>query len=763
MNLLRQIPLRGRSLWLVLGLLVVVCLCAFVAMSLLGPSGPEGGPQGLVPSTTEPQAVATSTRPGPTATRFLPPAASGEGQTWLVMLYQDADDKILEEDIYLDLNEAERAGSSDRVHIVSQLDRYAGGYTGDGDWHSTKRFYVGYDQDLGRLNSHEIADLGEVNMSDGATLVDFVTWATGAYPADKHVLILSDHGMGWPGGWSDPSPSGGARRNIPLADAIGDHLFLMEMDQALGEIRARTGLDQFEIVGLDACLMGHIEVLAALAPHARYAVVSQETEPALGWAYTSFLQALLQSPDADGAALSRAIVDSYIEEDQRIVDDQARAQFLRQGSPLGGLFGGLGQTSSEQLARQMSASSTLTAVDLAALPSLMEGLNELAYVLQGASQPAVARARTYALSFTSVFGREVPPSYLDLGNLVQLITEHAGGPQVVGAADGVLAALNQAVIAEKHGSKKAGATGISIYYPTSDLYRSPVTGAQSYTAIASRFADASLWDDFLAFHYTGRPFQRDTAELVVPEGRAVEAPGTGRISVGPIRLSSDVAAPGQPVLISADVAGENIGYAYLFVGFYDRAANSIFVADRDYLESNETREIDGVYYPVWPEGGDFVLEFEWEPVVFAISDGSQSVVALFRPESYGRSFEEAVYTVDGLYTYADDGETRYARLYFSDGHLRHIFGFTGEGGTGSPREIVPQPGDQFTVLETWQDLDARGNVQQVSAQDGGTLTFGDQMFTWQDLDAARGEYTVGFVVEDLDGNTYESYANITVE
>ncbi|MBN2393361.1 MAG: hypothetical protein JXR84_21700, partial [Anaerolineae bacterium] len=39
----------------------------------------------------------------PTAIPFVPPAASGDGDTWLVMLYQDADDKILEQDIYIDL------------------------------------------------------------------------------------------------------------------------------------------------------------------------------------------------------------------------------------------------------------------------------------------------------------------------------------------------------------------------------------------------------------------------------------------------------------------------------------------------------------------------------------------------------------------------------------------------------------------------------------------------------------------------------------
>ena len=123
------------------------------------------------------------------------------------MLYQDADDKILEQDIYVDLNEAERVGSSDRVHIVAQVDRYRGGYRGDGDWTETKRLYLTQDGNLQQVGSQTAADLGEVNMSDGETLVDFVTWAVDTFPADKHVLIMSDHGMGWPGGWSDPVPT----------------------------------------------------------------------------------------------------------------------------------------------------------------------------------------------------------------------------------------------------------------------------------------------------------------------------------------------------------------------------------------------------------------------------------------------------------------------------------------------------------------------------------------------------------------------------
>ena len=747
---------------MLIGLLILVGVCFLASTFLLGgddEDAPSYTPQAYATEPAISQAIATNT-PKP----FIPPTVSADGQTWLVMLYQDADDKILEEDIYVDLNEAERVGSSERVHIVAQVDRYSAGYRGDGNWTTARRYYITQDDDLGVVKSQQVADLGEVDMSAGQTLVDFVTWAVETIAADRYVLILSDHGTGWPGGWSDPSPGGAVDRSIPLTSAMGGQLYLMELDAALQQIRSETDIGQFELIGMDACLMSHLEVYSALAPHARYAVASQETEPALGWAYTGFLQALQRNPDMTGAELGQMIVESYIDDDQRIQDDQARADLLRQGSPLGGLYGLMGGPTAEEVAQQMGQDSTLTAVDLGAIPALIDSVNELAYRLQDVRQPAVARARNYAQSFTNVFDPGERPSYLDLGNLAGLLKKETSSSSVSQAVDAVLASLDDAVIAEKHGSKKPGASGISIYFPNSGLYQSPLTGPESYTAIASRFAGDSLWDDFLAYHYTGRTFEPAAGSVAVPDREtAITAPGAGQIEISPLQLSDKVAAPGQPVLLSADIRGQNIGYVYLLVSYYDRESNSIYVIDRDYLESDVTREIDGVYYPDWGEDVDFTMEFEWEPVVFAISDGVDYAVALFTPHSYGASFEEATYTVDGIYTYADDGESRYARLYFSDGVLRQVFGFANQKGAGAPREIVPQAGDTFTVLESWMDLDDQGQLVEVATQEGDTLTFQEQTFTWEELDAAAGEYVVGFVVEDLDGNAYTSSEAITVD
>ncbi len=755
---------------MVIGILLLLFICVFVIMTLFVRGGSDQAQQQAVYVTATPTVSSVATailRPTitPLPQAVTSPAAGGSRPTWLVMLYQDADDKVLEQDIYVDLNEAEKVGSSDRVRIVAQVDRFRAGFQGDGNWSSTRRFFISEDGDLQHVRS-QADDLGELNMADGNTLVDFVTWAVDTYPADRYVLILSDHGTGWPGGWSDSDSAGRGDPSIPLSSVMGDQLYLNELDSALETIRARTGLGQFELIGLDACLMAHIEVFSALAPHARYAVASQETEPALGWAYTSFLQALTDNPDMDGAQLARQVVSSYIQDDQRILDDQARADLLRQGSPMGGFFSVFSAPTADQITQQMEQGITLTAVDLSAMPALLERFNDFAYSLQAVSQPQVARARSYAQSFTSIFGDQVPPSYIDLGNFAQLAARETGDRDVARTADGLTAALGQAVIAEKHGPKKPGATGMSIYFPGSQLYQSPLTGPASYTVVGRRFADLSLWDDFLAYHYSSRPYERTATQLVLPEaGVPVRAPGAGQIQVSPVSLSGSAAAPGQPVTLSADISGQNVGYVYLFVGYYDQEANSIFLIDSDYLDSETTGEVGGVYYPQWPADGgfsDFTLRFTWDPIVFAISDGSRSVVAHFTPNTFGASFEQAVYTVDGVYTFADGGETRSARLYFSDGLLQQVFTFTGDATTGAPHQVFPQTGDTFTVTEEWMDLDSQGNVTGVASQPGNTLTFGDQMLTWKELDAAAGAYVVGFIVEDLDGNKYESYANVTV-
>ncbi|MGI6368931.1 MAG: clostripain-related cysteine peptidase [Anaerolineae bacterium] len=765
-----------RALILLAGL-ALLALCALYAISQgLGGMGDLTGQQIEQQAPTAgslPLDPVQPTAPAPTAvppTRVAPTAAvaptrqpaapgTGSGDTWLVMLYQDADDQVLERDIYVDLNEAERVGSTEQVRIVSQIDRFRGGYAADGDWYGTRRYLVTRDADLERVGSQLLEEIPEANMSDGQTLVDFVTWAMATYPSDRYALIMSDHGIGWPGGWSDPDPQSRANSSAPLASALGNQLYLNELDGALQAIRQQTGVDRLDLVGMDACLMAQLEVYSMLAPHARYAVASEETEPALGWAYASFLRDLTANPGMDTSELASRIVNSYVREDERIVDDQARADLLKQSAPMGGMFG-FSLPSVDQIASQMGQAVTLSAVDLDAVNTLTNRVNEFALALQGADQRLVAKARGYAQSYTSVFGSNVPASYIDLGHLAMLIGQNSSGA-VQQAARNVVDALRNAVVAETHGPGKPGSTGIAIYFPNSQLFGIPQTGPQSYTAIASQFAGTSLWDDYLTYHYTGRTFTADALEAVVPDaGATVLAPGGQDLSISAVSTSSNAVSIGDTVLLSADITSDNLAHVLLFAGYVDQAAGSLMVIDMDYLEAQETREIEGVYYPVWPEG-DFTLEFEWEPIVWYLSDGTNQALATFKPQNYGASPEQAVYTVDGIYTFTD-GTRRLARLYLMDGMLQRVFAFAGEDFNSAPREVHPSTGDSFTVLEEWLDLNEQGRVEKRAYEQGDTLTFGNQMFTYGVMDAPAGGYLVGFIAQDLDGISQQAYAQITV-
>jgi hypothetical protein len=210
------------------------------------------------------------------------------------------------------------------------------------------------------------------------------------------------------------------------------------------------------------------------------------------------------------------------------------------------------------------------------------------------------------------------------------------------------------------------------------------------------------------------------------------------------------------------VKGKNVGYIYLFVGYLDQSARSLNVMDIDYLESPDTRQLNGVYYPVWKDGG-FTLTYTWEPIVFGISDGRQNALALFQPDQYGADAASSTYTVEGLYTFSQTGEQRYAQLTFQNGFLVKVFGFQSETDTGAPREITPMTGDTFTIYEKWLDLDVNGNVTDITTEKSQTLIFDSQPFQWVELYAAPGQYIVGFIVEDLDGNQYPAYKGIIVK
>ncbi len=695
----------------------------------------------------------------PAGAQSNPPA-----REWLVMLYQNADDPILEGDIFTDLNEAEWVGSTPAVTIVSQLDRYDGEFAGDGDWTGSKRFLVERDRDLTAIGSRELADLGEVDSGAPETLVDFAVWAMKNYPAKKYALILSDHGAGWVGGWNDSAPE------------EASSLTINEIDQALATILQETKVRQFEFLGFDACLMSEMEVLAGMAPYAHYAVASQETEPALGWAYAKFLGALTTKPAQSGAELAGNIVKSYIVNDMRIVDNAARTNYLAEL--------GADAISAKAMAAQMSEDVTLTAIDLSKITPLMAALNEFAFALTTVDPVAVAKARTYAQSFESVFDPEEPSPYIDLGHFAKLVAEFAESAKVDDALKDLQKAYKAAILAEISGSQRPGASGFSIFFPTPDLLFSVGSEASelSYTGYASRFAGASLWDDFLLFHYTNLDIDpeavaldlldpkvgaaADLADYAAPllaDDGEITTPGVDtELSMTPLEVSSEEITANETVLLSTQIQGENVGYIYIEVTRYEQETEAYILEDMDFIASDDSEQTDGVVYPAWTNDDLDDFLYEWSPTIYSLSDGVDEAFALFEPEIYGEEQEDTEYVVRGIYTFADSEDKRYALMHF-DGDLnyKYIFGYSDLDGTGAPREITPREGDYFTILEQRYVADDAGEWV-ISEQLGDTLTFYGTPFTVTAYEGYPGEYSLGIIVEDLLGNSIAEYSTVYV-
>ena len=437
------------------------------------------------------------------------------------------------------------------------------------------------------------------------------------------------------------------------------------------------------------------------------------------------------------------------------------------------------------LGQEESKDVTLTAVNLQTMPAYMTALNDFAFALTAVDPAAIAKARTYAQSFESVFGEDAPPPYLDLGNFAKLVAELAGSEDLDAAVTALQTAAKKFILAEKHGPGKPGATGLTIFFPSPELLFEVGTADSetSYTGYASRFAGASLWDDFLAFHYTNRDIDPELAAVDLLDAKtgqtadieayatplledsevAYAAPGIDiELSIAPIEVSSEEIAADETTLLGTSIAGENIGYIYVEAARYDEESDSYSIEDRDFVLADDTQEVDGVSYPVWTAQDleDFI--YEWSPTVYSLSDGENEAFALLDPVVYGAGDSDTEYAVNGIYTFADSGKEREATMYF-DGALefKSIFGFSGANGNGAPGKSRRKRVTQFTIYEEWVETDDDGN--EVNNQYlGDTLTFSGQPFTVTAYDAYPGEYSVAITVEDLNGNTMSEYANVTV-
>jgi hypothetical protein len=231
-----------------------------------------------------------------------------------------------------------------------------------------------------------------------------------------------------------------------------------------------------------------------------------------------------------------------------------------------------------------------------------------------------------------------------------------------------------------------------------------------------------------------------------------------------VTSTADTLAPSETATISADVSGTNIGYVYYYVSYYSEEDDSYLMADMEFLSSENTLNVGGTLYPDWGDGSTFTVSTDWSPTVYYLSDGTSEAFVYLEPEVYGSTYEEDVYTLYGEFAPAGDKDNKQEAMIKFDGNfeMKSFWVFTGEDGTGAPREATLEEGDTFTVYQLWQEQNKDTQEWELTYYYGDVLTFSGEPFTIVPYEAFPGTYEVGISVEDYDGNYTESYTNITV-
>ncbi|MCS6830944.1 MAG: clostripain-related cysteine peptidase, partial [Armatimonadota bacterium] len=206
---------------------------------------------------------------------------------WTILVFMNAANN-LEPDSVDDMNEMEQLGSTSDVNIVVQWKRIAGYDSSNGDWRTTRRYYVTKDSDPETVNSNLLVDMGTgIDMGSPNTLRDFLQWGVRSFPARRYMVVIWNHGAGWR---AVRDRLNILARGVSYDDNTGNHIRIWELPLALS-----AGV-KWDIIAFDASLMQMLEVAYEIRSMGDYIVGSEESPPAPGYPYHRILAPVVANP-----------------------------------------------------------------------------------------------------------------------------------------------------------------------------------------------------------------------------------------------------------------------------------------------------------------------------------------------------------------------------------------------------------------------------------------------------------------------------------
>ena len=360
---------------------------------------------------------------------------------WTILVFMNAANN-LEPDSVDDMNEMEQLGSTADVNIVVQWKQANCVTCGSPDWVGTRRYYITRDNNPTQVTSPVVQELGQnVDMGDWRELRNFIVWAQERYPAERHALVVWNHGAGWR--ITRDNKLGMIPRSVSIDDHTRNEIQVWQLPQALNVN------PQVDMLIFDASLMQMIEVAYEVRNATSIMVGSEESPPGEGYVYNAFLVDLVGNPGITPAQFGAKIVQRTFEQ-----------------------YG-------------YNGDNTQSAVDLSKMETVKDRLNDFALRLlaRGPSEPDLVRdARQNAESYAY-------PENKDLWDYADRIANGTGFADLRTAARGLQSAIEAAVIANEAGRLNRNSHGLSVYVPTPTAYLT------SYANLA--ITRVTSWDEWL--------------------------------------------------------------------------------------------------------------------------------------------------------------------------------------------------------------------------------------------------------------------------
>jgi hypothetical protein len=158
-----------------------------------------------------------------------------------------------------DVQDMEKVGSQPGMNIIAMVS--SARLSGNAKYYKIEH----YDTETpDSLRSTVLTTLGSKSMAAKQTLTDFINFCAQNYPAHHYLLVIDDHGAGWPGTCSEDLPG-------------GDHALMSMPD--LKDAIANSSIRKVDILTFHACLMAMAEVAYEIKDVTDFMTACQFTMP----------------------------------------------------------------------------------------------------------------------------------------------------------------------------------------------------------------------------------------------------------------------------------------------------------------------------------------------------------------------------------------------------------------------------------------------------------------------------------------------------